>query len=61
MKHLHVHMAVGNSTTVSDFMHPLWSGKPMTARLLVLGVLTGVGVTAGWWYPSQQYATGGWR
>jgi hypothetical protein len=40
---------------------PVWPGKSMTARLLVLCGLTGVGVMAGWWYPSQQYATGGWR
>ena len=29
--------------------------------LLVLCVLTGVGVMAGWWYPSQQDAEGAWR
>ena len=29
--------------------------------LLVLCVLTGVGVMAGWWYPSQQDAEGGCR
>jgi ACS family D-galactonate transporter-like MFS transporter len=29
--------------------------------LLVLCVLTGVGVLAGWWYPSQQDAEGGCR
>ena len=29
--------------------------------LLVLCVLTGVGVMAGWWYPSHQDAAGGCR
>jgi predicted MFS family arabinose efflux permease len=29
--------------------------------LLVLCMMTGVGVLAGWWYPSQQYAEGGSR
>ena len=29
--------------------------------LLVLCMLTGVGVMAGWWYPSQQDAEGAWR
>jgi predicted MFS family arabinose efflux permease len=29
--------------------------------LLVLCLMTGVGVLAGWWYPSQQYAEGGSR
>ena len=29
--------------------------------LLVLCGLTGVGVLAGWWYPSQQDAEGAWR
>src|SRR5215831_3496276 len=28
--------------------------------LLVLCMLTGVGVLAGWWYPSSQDAAGGW-
>jgi len=37
-----------------------WTGS-LQQGLLVLCVLTGVGVLAGWWYPSQQDAEGGCR